>query len=104
MVQGGDPLGNGTGGPGFRLAGEFKIKRSHKKPGIVSMANHGPRTEGSQFFITFKAAEHLDGKHTIFGEVIEGMGTVRSMQRYGTKEGKPRRTVTLQRAEIEVKN
>jgi peptidyl-prolyl cis-trans isomerase B (cyclophilin B) len=101
MAQGGDPLGTGAGGPGFRYAGEFKSKKAkHDERGIVSMANAGPRTDGSQFFILFKENEALDGKHTVFGEVLEGKGTLRTMEALGSKSGKPRRPVTIRRAVI----
>ena len=68
MVQGGDPLGNGSGGPGYRFAGEIILK--HNQPGILSMANSGPGTDGSQFFLTHLATPHLDGLHSVFGKII----------------------------------
>ncbi|MDA0767318.1 MAG: peptidylprolyl isomerase [Verrucomicrobia bacterium] len=76
MIQGGCPTGTGTGGPGYKFECECKPNRKHDKPGILSMANAGPNTNGSQFFITHCPTPHLDGKHTVFGEVTSGQDVV----------------------------
>jgi peptidyl-prolyl cis-trans isomerase A (cyclophilin A) len=81
MIQGGDPLGTGTGDPGFRFKDEFQSGRKFDKPGLLAMANAGPNTNGSQFFIvTTEAAPWLDGKHTVFGRVTEGMDAVEAIE------------------------
>ena len=79
MIQGGDPLGNGTGGPGYRFRGETILH--HNRPGVISMANSGPGTDGSQFFITHVATPHLDGLHSVFGRVTSGLETVYQIRR-----------------------
>ncbi len=79
MIQGGDPAGNGTGGPGYRFECETKSTDRFDKPGILAMANAGPNTNGSQFFITVVPTPWLSGKHTIFGYVTEGMDTVKAI-------------------------
>lgn len=79
MVQGGDPTGTGRGGPGYRFADEFVSSLRHDKRGILSMANAGPGTNGSQFFITHGPTPHLDGRHTVFGVVVEGLDVLMSI-------------------------
>ncbi len=102
MAQGGDPLGRGTGGPGYKYAGEFSNSVKHDKPGMLSMANAGPGTDGSQFFLTFVPTPHLDGKHTIFGEVVEGMDTVKALEKRGSPSGKPTEPMMIKKATITV--
>jgi cyclophilin family peptidyl-prolyl cis-trans isomerase len=104
MAQGGDPLGRGTGGPGYQYAGEFDPKVKHDKPGLLSMANAGPGTDGSQFFLTFVATPWLDGKHTIFGEVVEGMGTVKELERRAgpPPNNRPTEELLIRKARITV--
>jgi len=104
MAQGGCPLGNGTGSPGYRFQGEFDPAVQHDRAGLLSMANAGPGTDGSQFFITFKATPWLDGKHTLFGETVEGKETLRELEAHGSAEasGRPSKPLRIERATITV--
>jgi peptidyl-prolyl cis-trans isomerase B (cyclophilin B) len=102
MAQGGDPLGNGTGGPGYEYAGEFDPKVKHDRPGILSMANRGPNTDGSQFFITFVATPHLNGRHTIFGELVAGKDTLAALEKKGSRSGATSEKLLIEKATIAV--
>lgn len=85
----------GTGGPGYRFADEFSPRLKHNKRGILSMANSGPNTNGSQFFICFGPTPHLDGRHAVFGQVIQGAEVLDKLEAIGTQSGKPQESVTF---------
>ncbi len=103
MAQGGDPTGTGSGSPGYGFGGEFSDKAKHDRPGLLSMANAGPGTDGSQFFLTFVPTPWLNGKHTIFGEVIEGLDVLKALEAAGSQSGATTSPLTLVKCVAEVR-
>ena len=102
MAQGGDPTGTGMSGPGYKYDGELVATAKHDKAGILSMAPAGPGTDGSQFFITFAPTPHLDMRHTVFGEVVDGMDTLKKIEAAGSPSGQPSEALTITKATIVV--
>jgi peptidyl-prolyl cis-trans isomerase A (cyclophilin A) len=100
MIQGGDPLGTGTGGPGYQFEDETEGRPSFDKPGLLAMANSGPDTNGSQFFITVSEPTHLNGMHTIFGEVVEGQSVAEEIAKVPTVSEKPVEDVVVTEVRI----
>jgi peptidyl-prolyl cis-trans isomerase B (cyclophilin B) len=100
MAQAGCPKGDGSGNPGYQYDAECNPKVKHDRPGLLSMANLGPGTDGSQFFITFVATPHLNGKHTIFGELYDGSTTLATLEMYGSSSGKPVEKLPIVKASI----
>jgi peptidylprolyl isomerase len=102
MAQGGCPQGSGRGNPGYRFAGEFDSSVKHTRGGLLSMANSGPNTDGSQFFLTFKTTPWLDGKHTIFGKVRAGEDTLKAIEKVGSRLGQTTSVVKIEKATLAI--
>jgi cyclophilin family peptidyl-prolyl cis-trans isomerase len=102
MAQGGCPLGTGTGGPGYKFDGEYSKDVRHDRGGLLSMANAGPGTDGSQFFLTFVPTPWLDGKHTIFGQVEGGEAVLQALEKAGSSSGKTSEKLGIEKVRVEV--
>ncbi len=102
MAQGGDPLGVGSGNPGYKYDGEYSGESKHDKAGTLSMANAGPGTDGSQFFLTFRATPHLNGRHTVFGYITEGMDVLKKIETFGSGSGRPTKELKIIKATVVV--
>lgn len=102
VIQGGCPMGNGMGGPGFKFEDEFHPTRRHSKAGVLSMANAGPNTNGSQFFVTLGPTPHLDDRHSVFGEVVSGMDVISRIGHVPTGRGdRPVKDIVIESVRIE---
>jgi len=103
MAQGGDPIGNGSGNPGYKYNGEFEHDKGHSEAGVLSMANAGPGTDGSQFFLTFTPTPFLDGKHTVFGKVVTDIeGSLAKIEALGSRSGRTAEPIKIIKASIRV--
>jgi peptidylprolyl isomerase len=105
MAQGGDPTGTGAGNPGYKYDGEFEGEIGHSEAGTLSMANSGPGTDGSQFFLTFIPTPFLDGKHTVFGKVVTDLDdSLSKIEALGSRNGRTKEAVNIVKASIRITN